>query len=99
MNMAKFMGDENAAKWRELELEYEEEKEAARYFDACELGDNTEWATYDVDESADAVLAIWRVLHLPECAVERVALAREICVNLMRHAANHHANQVTSRRD
>ena len=99
MSMSQFMADEKSAKQREVMMEEAAEFEAARYFDDCETGDNTEWATYDVDASADAVLAIWRVLNQPECSTERVALAKEICTGLMYMAANHHANQVTSRRD
>ena len=99
MSMSQFMADMKDAMGRQVALEVEAEREADRYFDDCETGDNTEWATYDVDESADAVLAIWRVLNLYEASAERVALAREICTGLMRKVANHHANQVTSRRD
>lgn len=97
-DMARFMADEKAAKVREELLEVACEREAAEYFDDCETGDNTEWQQYDQDESCDALLAIWRVLNMKEEPLERVALAREICLGVMRHAANSHGGQVVANR-
>lgn len=98
-DMARFMADSVGDRLRAEMHEKLAEREAAEYFDGCETGDNTEWAQYDQDESADALQAIWNVLNMKEEPLERVALAREICRGVMRHAANCHAEQVTARRD
>lgn len=97
-NPARFFADEKGAKAREDRLEEMAEREAAEYFDDCETGDNTEWAHYNIDESVDALQAIWRVLEMDEEPLERVALAREICRGVMRHAAISHGSQVVANR-
>mgnify|MGYP001559889167 CR=1 FL=1 len=98
-NMAKFMASAKQAKARDEQLECMAEREADEYFDSSERGENTEWAQYDTDESADALQAIWNVLNRKEEPLERVALAREICRGVMRHAANIHGGQVVANRN
>lgn len=95
---ARFMADEKAARAREDQLEVMAEREAAEYFDDCETGDNTEWALYDIDESAESLISVWAILEGREESAEKVALIRAIIRKLMRAAAESHAAQVMSRR-